>query len=521
MALTQIDLEFQSKDNTLVTAKIKDLQITTAKIADDAVTVDKLRDDAAIDSNRAVTTNHIRDNAIITQKITDDAVTAAKLNVDTAGAGLTQDGGGALQVNTDNSTLEINADTVRVKAQGITANELLDTLTFTQVFPVNGDHDHFTVGQGGSIGIRRVAFVQNYNDIPVTASATVKVLSGGTQVPSGTSADVASQVLGVLINTTRAGVVSLSTPADNAVIVLNRKELIQLRDASGNSITHTASGKEIFAVLETTSALGAAFSTAGLSGDGTQLIFVREDAVDPNGFKVAALPVGVASPIEYEYQERFTLSTVPEDYASHKGAFVEQFGNVDVTVQRAYENTVSEPELTTNGTRGALSIRRGSAADSDQVLAIENGGGTVKAHITGAGTLTLVDGPGFLILGSVALNATGADPSNGASQVGITTITNITPVSLTVMSALKRIGDAFTSGNLFVDREVPSGTINGVNTVFTLAFTPLSGSEYIYKNGLLQNVGGGNDYSIAGGTITFTTPPQSGDILLTSYRKLY
>src|SRR5216683_3557106 len=63
-------------------------------------------------------------------------------------------------------------------------------------------------------------------------------------------------------------------------------------------------------------------------------------------------------------------------------------------------------------------------------------------------------------------------------------------------------GTALQTSN-FVDNEVPSGTINGVNATFTLANTPVAGSEHLHKNGLRQSPGSSNDYTISGVTITF------------------
>jgi hypothetical protein len=71
----------------------------------------------------------------------------------------------------------------------------------------------------------------------------------------------------------------------------------------------------------------------------------------------------------------------------------------------------------------------------------------------------------------------------------------------------------------FVDKEVPSGTINGVNVTFTLANTPVAGSEHLYLNGILQESGAGNDYTISGATITMLTAPLTGEKLRASYRK--
>jgi len=74
-------------------------------------------------------------------------------------------------------------------------------------------------------------------------------------------------------------------------------------------------------------------------------------------------------------------------------------------------------------------------------------------------------------------------------------------------------------GGSFADAEVPAGVVNGSNTVFTLASTPSpAGSLELYRNGLLQRQG--TDYQISTNTITFflASVPQSGDLLVASYR---
>jgi hypothetical protein len=71
----------------------------------------------------------------------------------------------------------------------------------------------------------------------------------------------------------------------------------------------------------------------------------------------------------------------------------------------------------------------------------------------------------------------------------------------------------------FVDNETPGGAVDGVNRVFTLAVTPVPNSSLLlYRNGLLQK--SGIDYTLAAGAITFlvAATPQTGDILLASYR---
>lgn len=75
------------------------------------------------------------------------------------------------------------------------------------------------------------------------------------------------------------------------------------------------------------------------------------------------------------------------------------------------------------------------------------------------------------------------------------------------------------SNTNFVDKEIPAGAINGANTAFTLANSPVAGSEHVYLNGILQESGAGNDYTISGANITMLTAPLTGEKLRVSYRK--
>lgn len=65
--------------------------------------------------------------------------------------------------------------------------------------------------------------------------------------------------------------------------------------------------------------------------------------------------------------------------------------------------------------------------------------------------------------------------------------------------------------------EDESANCNGVTTGFTLASTPVTNSVQVFLNGLLQQSGSGKDYTLSGTTVTFSTAPASGDILLIHY----
>lgn len=70
--------------------------------------------------------------------------------------------------------------------------------------------------------------------------------------------------------------------------------------------------------------------------------------------------------------------------------------------------------------------------------------------------------------------------------------------------------------------EIPTGSVDGTNRVFTLAAAPNpGGSLLLFKNGLLQRAGASDDYTLSGLTVTFASAntPQTGDTLIASYVK--
>lgn len=111
--------------------------------------------------------------------------------------------------------------------------------------------------------------------------------------------------------------------------------------------------------------------------------------------------------------------------------------------------------------------------------------------------------------------------TNASSTPAITITTSVTGVlkgNGTAISAAVA-GTDFMAPSDFIVRETPTGTVNGSNTTFTLANTPLVGTEAVYLNGVLQEPGAGNDYTISGATITYLTAPATGDRVRVNYFK--
>ena len=88
--------------------------------------------------------------------------------------------------------------------------------------------------------------------------------------------------------------------------------------------------------------------------------------------------------------------------------------------------------------------------------------------------------------------------------------------NLTVSSSAT-ISNTNTGDQTFSSNEIPSGVVDGSNAVFTVAYTPVNSSLKVIRNGLLQNEGAGNDYTVSGSVITFTAAPLSGDIIKCNY----
>jgi hypothetical protein len=149
-------------------------------------------------------------------------------------------------------------------------------------------------------------------------------------------------------------------------------------------------------------------------------------------------------------------------------------------------------------------IAAGSAAGTwDFALAIATASGTGDASTN---TSTSVDSEIALFSG------TGGKTLKRATGSGLAKLTS------GVLST-GTAGTDYLAPSSVVTRETPSGTVNGSNTAFTLANTPIAGTEQVFLNGLLQEPGAGNDYTISTNTITYLTAPIAGDKIRVTYLK--
>jgi hypothetical protein len=185
---------------------------------------------------------------------------------------------------------------------------------------------------------------------------------------------------------------------------------------------------------------------------------------------------------------------------------------------------------------GKIGGASGTAVDIGDVYAcnVANSGGTQAS--VGADWFILEHNLVGALLSANNLSDVGS-PSTSRTNLGATTVggnlfTAPNPsaitflrvnadnsVSLLSASAFRTAIGGGASVN-FATRETPSGTVNGSNVTFTVANTPISGTESVFTNGVLQDSGAGADYTISTSTITFLTGsiPQTGDKVRVSYQ---
>lgn len=209
--------------------------------------------------------------------------------------------------------------------------------------------------------------------------------------------------------------------------------------------------------------------------------------------------------------------------ATDADANAEVTGGFTVWVNEGTANGDSQWTLTTNdpitlGTTALTFTQTDKSALTFSGGLTKTGNAVTRDDLTGDVTTT-GNGTATTIANNAVTNAKMADAAVGIAELSATG----TPSATTFLRGDNTWGTPAGGGTLsptnFVTRETPGGTVNGSTTAFTLANTPTAGTEHVYLNGLLQEPGAGNDYTISGATITYLTAPVTGDKIRVSYMK--
>jgi len=113
------------------------------------------------------------------------------------------------------------------------------------------------------------------------------------------------------------------------------------------------------------------------------------------------------------------------------------------SLQQAYDNSV-EPEILTNSTLGAVSFKRGSGADTDDVIEVLNGSGTQKAYIKGNGELRAETYKNLPFCIQLA-----ASDETTALTIGTGKVTFRLPFAITLTEVRASLTTAQASGSIF------------------------------------------------------------------------
>jgi len=221
------------------------------------------------------------------------------------------------------------------------------------------------------------------------------------------------------------------------------------------------------------------------------------------------------------------IISVQEGTANHDTIWLsvaDQGGTIDTTAI-----TFTQIPGPSDITAGAGMTRTGQQIDvvaADSSLQINSDNMQVKLNTSGCIIIQAANGIGvnfnsdnLLSISNVLnvkLDAAGAilAPGGGAG-LKVNYDTNTMQIASNLLGVKANL---YIAASNYIIRETPTGTIDGSNTAFTLASAPSpTNTEAVFLNGILQEPGAGNDYTISGATITFAVAPPTGSRVKVNY----
>ena len=265
------------------------------------------------------------------------------------------------------------------------------------------------------------------------------------------------------------------------------------------------------------------------SNDGTRL-WTEYWQVPPSGTPLIISQVRVSSPpgqgggtgsgaITLPIQENNVANLVPDlaarptkaaHYAPSRAAAIDSFGNISSVVGNS-------------GDCVRVDGSSGSCGASEPVLPVAFVDNETPAGIVNGTNLMFTLSQAPAPPASLSLYRNGIMLRQGLdfnlSGNSLEFVPQSAPQPTDLLTAFYRLAGTTANSINFADGEVPAGSIDGVNSVFTVTAAPNpTASLQVFKNGALLRPGA--DYILSGGMVTFVpaTLPKPGDVLQAFYR---
>jgi len=328
---------------------------------------------------------------------------------------------------------------------------------------------------------------------------------------------------------------SPSAPAGNTNYIQNVTDPVNAQDAATRGWVLSQLGSAV-----TGSATARVASTANITKSGTMTIdgialsvgnivlLKNQTAAAENGLWVVASGAWTrATNMDSWAEVPGQIISVQEGTANHDTIWLsvaDQGGTIDTTAI-----TFTQIPGPSDITAGAGMTRTGQQIDvvaADSSLQINTDNMQVKLNASGCIVIVGANGIGvnfnsdsLLSLTNalnVKLDAAGAilAPAGGAG-LKVNIDTNVLAITGNVLGFK---ANTVVKSNNIIWRAAVGGTIDGSNTTFVMpsAPNPLN-TENVFLNGILQEPGAGNDYTISGLTITFAVAPPTGSKIKVTY----
>ena len=272
-----------------------------------------------------------------------------QVNTYTAGSGLNEDPSQTFNVQTDNSTLEVSADIVKVKNGGITPTQLATSVAGNGL--TGGAGSALSVGAGSLIDVTATTV-----DVDLTEAAAATIadndelifLDAGTTASKGSTRDLATLMAGAGLTATNSTLSltnsSVTVQGDSGSTTLSLGETLDIGGGSGISTTVAAGSPEQVTVNLT------ALGTAGTYGSASETVTLT---VDNNGRITSASE----QTISITSSEISDFNSASESAIFTTANFVDS-STVDFTVSAGVSVTASVPDS------GITEVKRRRTVDS-------------------------------------------------------------------------------------------------------------------------------------------------------------